>query len=78
MKKGRTLEEEKNVPVEIPESLYKRIAAHVQKTSFHNVSEYIAHAVRERLARDENEAPSAYSKEEEDKVKERLKALGYL
>ena len=78
MKEGRTLEEEKTVRVEIPESLYRRVTAHVQKTSFHNVSEYIAHAVRERLARDENETSTAYSKEEEDKVKERLKALGYL
>jgi len=78
LRKGRTLEEEKTVPVEIPESLHRRITAQVKKTSFHNVSEYIAHAVREKLAREEIEVSSAYSKEEEDKIKERLRALGYL
>jgi len=72
------LEEEKKVLIEIPESLHRRVADQVEKTSFRNVSEYVVHAVRERLARDEDQTPAVYTKEEEDKIKERLKQLGYL
>jgi Arc/MetJ-type ribon-helix-helix transcriptional regulator len=72
------LEEEKKVFIEIPESLHRRVAEQVKTTSFHDVSEYVMHAVRERLARDEDQAPAAYTKEEEDKIKERLRQLGYL
>ncbi len=70
--------EEKRVAVEIPESLHNRVTAQIKETSFQSVSDYVIHAVREKLTRDEGETSAVYSEEEETKIKERLKALGYL
>jgi len=69
---------EKRKTIEIPESLYDRIIARISGTEFETVSDYVAYALRERLARDENEHASSYTKEDEEKVKDRLRALGYL
>ncbi len=64
--------------VEIPESLHDRIRTRIEGTEFQSVSDYVVHAVRERLALDENQKAPVYSKEEEEKIKDRLKTLGYL
>jgi len=69
---------EKRRTIEIPETLYDRVNARIKGTEFASVSDYVARVIRERLAVDENEKAPAYTKEEEEKVKERLKALGYL
>ena len=72
------MEEEKSNTVEIPESLHDRIGARIKGTQFRSVSDYVVLAVREKLARDEEQKASVYSREEEEKIKDRLKALGYL
>lgn len=73
------MSEEKGKTIEIPKSLFERISGEIEGTDFKTVSEYVAYAAREKLARKENEAVStAYSKEEEEKIKNRLRALGYL
>jgi Arc/MetJ-type ribon-helix-helix transcriptional regulator len=69
---------EKRRTIEIPETLYDRVSARIKGTEFSSVSDYVARVIRERLAGEENEKPSGYTKEEEEKVKQRLKALGYL
>lgn len=69
---------EKRKTIEIPETLYERVNARIKGTGVASVSDYVARVIRERLAVEENEKPSGYSKEEEEKVKQRLKALGYL
>jgi Arc/MetJ-type ribon-helix-helix transcriptional regulator len=69
---------EKRKTIEIPETLYDRVSARIKGTEFSSVSDYVARVIRERLAGEENEKPSGYTKEEEEKVKQRLKALGYL
>ena len=69
---------EKRKTIEIPETLYDRVNASIKGTEFATVSDYVARVIRERLAVEENEKPSGYTKEEEEKVKQRLKALGYL
>ncbi len=69
---------EKRKSVEIPESLYDRFEGKLRTTEFSSVSDYVVTALRERLAKDETEHPSGYTKEEEEKVKHRLRALGYL
>jgi len=68
----------KHRTVEIPETLYDRVNARIKGTEFASVSDYVARVIRERLAVEENNKTSSYTKEEEEKVKERLKALGYL
>jgi len=63
--------------VSIPTTLYKKIEEAIQGTDIGSVSSYVAKVLRESLAKGET-APEAFSKEEEEKVKERLKALGYI
>jgi metal-responsive CopG/Arc/MetJ family transcriptional regulator len=63
--------------VSIPTSLYKKIEEAIQGTEVTSVSSYVAKVLRESLSKESPEA-QVFSKEEEDKVKERLKALGYI
>ena len=69
---------EKSRTVEIPESLFDRIEAKLKGTGFQSVSDYVVHILREGLGKEGDEQPPSYTKEEEEKVKERLRALGYL
>jgi Arc/MetJ-type ribon-helix-helix transcriptional regulator len=72
------LADEKQRSIRIPESLYERVTSAISGTAFKTVEDYVAQAVRDRLSQDENAKEPAYTKEEEEKVKERLRALGYL
>ena len=69
---------EKVKSVEIPETLYNKIEAKMKGSSFTSVSEYVAFMLRERFVSEEEGSKSAFSKEEEEKVKARLRDLGYL
>lgn len=69
---------EKGKTVEIPESLFERVEARIEGTNFQSVSDYVVHVLRETLGGEEKEGSAHYTKEEEEKIKERLKALGYL
>jgi hypothetical protein len=69
---------EKRRTIEIPETLYDRVSARIKGSEFASVEDYVARMIRERLAVEENSKPTGYTKEEEEKVKARLKALGYL
>lgn len=69
--------EKESMNVSIPVSLYKKIGEIIKGTDVQSVSGYVAKVLREKLA--QAEAPGdAFSKEDEEKVKERLKALGYI
>ncbi len=63
--------------VTIPASLYKKIEEAIKGTNDPSVSSYVAKVLREKLTQDQA-AGEAFSKEDEEKVKERLKALGYI
>lgn len=63
--------------VSIPEDLFKKIKARIEGTGFDSVSEYVIYVLREVVTEEEKEE-EPYSKEDEEKVKERLRALGYL
>lgn len=69
---------ERHRPIEIPESLFDRVEAKIKGTGVQSVSDYVVQVLREKLGNDGSEQQSGYTKEEEEKVKERLKALGYL
>ncbi len=69
--------EEKMVTVEIPASLYAKIEGIIKDTGFKSVSSYVTYVLREVLAEDEEEQ-EVFSKEDEERVKERLRSLGYL
>lgn len=62
--------------ISIPKTLYEKIKARIEGTDFDSVSEYVTYVVRKVLANLEEDID--LTKEEEDKVKEKLKALGYI
>lgn len=69
--------EKEFTPVLIPTSLYKKIEEKIKGTEFSSVSSYITKVLRENLAKEE-ENKEVFTAEEEEKIKERLKALGYI
>jgi Arc/MetJ-type ribon-helix-helix transcriptional regulator len=69
---------EKRKSIEVPESLYNRIEARVKGSNFNSVSEYVSFVLREKLVSEEDNSKQHYTPEEEEKVKARLRALGYL
>jgi Arc/MetJ-type ribon-helix-helix transcriptional regulator len=75
-RRGKTMEKE-SISVSIPASLYKKIEEIIKGTEEASVANYIAKVLREKLAQEEKKG-EAFSQEDEEKVKERLKALGYI
>jgi metal-responsive CopG/Arc/MetJ family transcriptional regulator len=63
--------------ISIPTSLYKKLEEKIKGTEVTSVSSYIAKILRENLGKDDPKE-DVFSKEDEEKVKERLKALGYI
>jgi len=63
--------------ISIPTSLYKRIEEAIKGTEFASASSYIVKVLRESLSKDQR-SEDVFTKEEEEKVKEKLKALGYI
>jgi Arc/MetJ-type ribon-helix-helix transcriptional regulator len=63
--------------ISIPTSLHKKIEEAIKGTEFASASSYIVKVLRESLAK-EQPSQDVFTKEEEEKVKEKLKALGYI
>lgn len=63
--------------VSIPASLYKKIEEAIKTNETSAISDYVARALREKLSKEAG-AAEGFTKEDEEKVKERLKALGYI
>lgn len=70
-------EKKKFTTVSIPTPLFKKVAERIKDTGFTSVSSYVTYVLRE-IVSEEEEGAEAFSKEDEERVKERLRALGYL
>ncbi len=68
---------EEKVKVELPKSIIEKIKKRIDGTGFESVSSYIAYVLNELLNEMEDDKDD-FTEEDEKKVKERLKALGYL
>lgn len=66
-----------NKTVSLPAELYSMVEERVKATGFASVEEYIIFVLKEVLKEEGIEEDGAFSKEEEEEVKKRLKALGY-
>jgi Arc/MetJ-type ribon-helix-helix transcriptional regulator len=64
--------------ISIPTPLAEKIKKRIKGTGFTSLSSYVTYVLREVLAGIEEENDEAFSKEDEERVKERLRALGYL
>mgnify|MGYP001141018445 CR=1 FL=1 len=62
--------------VTIPKRLLEKIQKKILNTSFSSASEYVTYLLEKELSGTEDE--EVFSKEDEEKVKERLRRLGYL
>ena len=66
------------VPIQISKELYEKAKKFIEEQGgFQSVEELVEFLLREALLAEET-SPSEMSKEDEEKVKERLRALGYI
>jgi len=63
--------------VSIPAPLFKKIGERIKGTGFTSVSSYVTYVLREVVS-EEEEGTEPFTKEDEKRVKDRLRALGYL
>lgn len=68
------------VSIEIPKRIYEEIESRVDGEEFKTVEDYIIFVLEELLREepDEDEFSEEFTVEDEEKVKERLRNLGYL
>ncbi len=59
----------------ISTSLYEKVKEEIAGSEINSVDEYVINLLEEKILKDSG---GDLSKEDEDKVKERLKALGYM
>jgi Arc/MetJ-type ribon-helix-helix transcriptional regulator len=64
--------------LKIQKELLNKIDKRIQETDFKSVDEYVTFVLEEIIKEIEEEPKNELSKEDEDNIKERLRALGYL
>jgi metal-responsive CopG/Arc/MetJ family transcriptional regulator len=71
------MSKEETVPItiDIPRGLSEKVNERMKKMGFTSIQQYIVHVLQQVVAEEEQEV---YTKEEEEKIKERLRAMGYL
>jgi len=75
-KKG---DDKKYTTISIPTPLAEKIKKKIEGTGFTSLSSYATYVLRELISSMETEKQEeAFTKEDEDRIKERLRALGYL
>lgn len=77
-RKGDKMDEKKYTTVSIPTPLAEKIKERIEGTGFTSISSYVTYVLREVIASMEEDEEEVFSKEDEEKIKERLRALGYL
>ena len=68
----------KYTTVSIPTTLFNKIKDRIMDTGFTSVSSYVTYVLREIISEDIEEEKDPFTTEDEDRVKQRLRALGYL
>ena len=71
-------DEKKYTTISIPTPLAEKIKKRIEGTGFTSLSSYVTYILREVISNMEGESEEAFSKEDEERVKDRLRALGYL
>ena len=71
-------ETEKFTSVLIPTSLAEKIEKRIQGTEFSSISSYITYVLKEVVSDAESEDGEELSKDEDERIKARLRSLGYL
>lgn len=65
--------------ISIPKPLADKIKKRLKGTGFNSVSSYVTYVLRQVVSSlEEEKKKEAFSKEDEEKIKERLRNLGYI
>jgi len=72
------IKEKKHTNIQIPTTLANKIKKRIKGTEFASISSYVTYVLREILSDTEEKTEETFTKEDEEKVKKRLRALGYL
>ena len=64
--------------ISIPTPLAKKIKERIKGTGFTSLSSYVTYVLREIISSEKEENDEAFTKDDEEKVRDRLRALGYL
>jgi Arc/MetJ-type ribon-helix-helix transcriptional regulator len=75
---NRRSERKKFTTVSIPAPLFRKVEERIKGTGFTSVSSYVTYVLREIVAEEDEEAEKPFTKEDEERVKARLRALGYI
>ena len=67
---------DKYTTITIPKQLADKVKEMIENTGFNSVSSFVTYVLRQIMS--EASSPEPFSKEDEELVKNRLKALGYL
>ena len=80
MDEEKKISETNITTVSIPKPLADKIKKRCEGTGFNTVSSYVVYVLRQVLSEvdDQKETKEAFSEQDERKVKQRLKSLGYL
>ena len=70
--------QKKFTTVSVPTPLFKKFEERIEGTGFTSVSSYVTYVLREIVAEEEMEKEEPFTKEDEERVKARLRALGYI
>ena len=73
----RILDEEVYIEIKLPRKLYEEALKNAKEAGFNDFNEFLIF-ILEQLTSEEETGREVFSKEEEEKVKERLRALGYI
>jgi Arc/MetJ-type ribon-helix-helix transcriptional regulator len=71
-------QEKKYTTISIPTPLAEKIKKRIKGTGFTSLSSYTTYILREIISGEKEGSEEAFTKEDEKKVRERLRALGYL
>jgi Arc/MetJ-type ribon-helix-helix transcriptional regulator len=73
------LQDKKYTTISIPTPLAKKIKKQIEGTGFNSLSSYVTYVLRQIASSTESsEGSKGFSKEDEEKIKERLRNLGYI
>jgi Arc/MetJ-type ribon-helix-helix transcriptional regulator len=64
--------------ISIPTPLAEKVKKQIKGTGFSSLSSYVTYILREVISGKTDRNEEAFSKEDEKKVRDRLRALGYL
>ena len=70
--------EKNHTNIQIPTTLAKKIKKRIEGTEFLSISSYVTYILGEILSETEEKTEETFTKEDEEKVKTRLRGLGYL